>query len=134
MNGVARSQRLIGFHSIADNDAHAFTCPENCITLVKSAAFFNQNTVAGRAYLAVQLPTGGVNLTLIDEQLPSLGLKVWEAWIVLNPGDMVVAILGVTTMIAWVSGAVLTGGPQFPPGAQLEPGFEPLPVRAGRGP
>jgi hypothetical protein len=41
----------------------------------------------------------------------------WDGWFVLNPGDQVVVQGFVPDVRALVSGAVLAGGPPFPPNA-----------------
>jgi hypothetical protein len=121
MAGIPRTQKLIELHSTTAAVSAAFQCPANCVTLVKSAYFYNQSSAASIATLRL-LPVGVAwALYLLNETLQQNALGSWQGWVALNPGDLIQIELTGFPMAGWVSGAVLLGPPPFPPAVTLLP-------------
>jgi hypothetical protein len=116
VSGVPRSQALIHDASTTGNVVFGFTCPAGYVTLVKTAYLFNSTSTTVEAVLYVGSPAFGGVLRILDASMVANGEAAWSGWVVLNPGDFVGANLGVAGVVLWVSGAVLAGPPQFPPG------------------
>jgi hypothetical protein len=96
--------------------AAEFISPANTVTLVKAATFTNLGTASQNVSLQLRAANGSVVVILFTTALAANATDTWSGWHVLNPGDFVYVSLGGPTLYAWVSGAVLGGGNQFPPG------------------
>jgi|SRR5215469_3214369 len=115
MSANPRSQRLIAYTSSAAGQSNAFTCPANSVTLIKSAYFENTSASSVEAILQVDASPSGTFVRLFDQTLPTNTVANWQGWAVLNPGDLVLVVVSAAGIHGWVSGAVLTGPPPFPP-------------------
>jgi hypothetical protein len=114
--GIARSQVLIAEHITAPGFTEAFVCPAGYVTLVKSVSI-TQNAGESGVRAALFVGNGAVGLSIVYDGVAAEGAGVFaEVWAVLNPGDFVYAYCNSNNAVAWVSGAVLAGPPQFPPG------------------
>src|SRR4029453_12494392 len=112
--------RLLAWHFSAAGNSPIFTCPPDCVTLVKDALVYNSGSTP--ATVNVQIGGGGFNLILIQATaLAGQAYAQWEGWAVLNPGEYVFSGADGAGPVIWVSGAVLLGPPPFPPGEQAEP-------------
>jgi len=115
MSANPRSQVLIQFSTESPPTTFSFTCPAGCVTLVKSLYAMNVDSAAGSISFGVVHPgmlrEVWLSLAVLEPQTP----YSWEGWLVLNPGDGITLTLNHAAMSGWVSGAVLTGPPPFPP-------------------
>jgi hypothetical protein len=121
---------LIQCHFTAQGFSQTWTSPAGYVTLVKSAQFFNADTVAHQANLLIVSGSGQGSQDLVHEQCEPVTPLAWEGWIVLNPGDGVMAYAYGAPMFVWVMGAVLAGPNHFPPALGPAPTFA-LPQPAG---
>jgi hypothetical protein len=120
MSGVARSQVLIAHASIGNEYSPTFTCPDSHVVLLKAAQLFNTTSAAIRVVLIAGLIPGGGNANLVDLNLAAGATYYWDGWAALNPGQYCAVYTAAAGIYEWVSGAILSGGPQFPiAGAQL---------------
>jgi hypothetical protein len=125
MSGTVRSQRLFSFACTAAGQTGSFGCPDDHVTLVKSAHFYNPGPTAANVALFVQINPGGINVYLKIAQVESGATDEWNGWLAMNPTDAIVAVLFEVGMTCVVSGAVLAGPPPFPPSVQVLPASEP---------
>lgn len=119
-SGPPRSMRLLAWHFTAAGTSPVFTCPADCVTLVKSAYLFN----AGAAPVdgSIGVGQGTFNLSIVPVQPVAINAVIeWAGWTVLNPGEYLYAGSSGADLIVWISGAVLLGPPPFPPGEQADP-------------
>lgn len=133
----ARSQRLIAFSASTVLWSPPFTCPDGHIVLVKSAAFWNVGAAESQVQVAVALPGASIVVPVYAAAVPVNTPHAWEGWHVLNPGDTVALYCGAAGTSGWLSGAILLGGPQFPPVQRADvnvlpsfPGFFGTPERS----
>jgi hypothetical protein len=117
--GVPRSQVLFHRQLATVNDAVAFTCPANTVTLVKSFYAANYGTTASTIIFYCQAGTGGAQITLLRQSLAAGTFASWQGFQVLNPTDAVLALADNGQINTWCSGAVLLGPPPFPPGTMV---------------
>ena len=124
----ARSQVLLVAINTNAAGAASFQCPAGHVTLVKSAYFHNRGTAAQEINLAVISGTLSQQMYVLVQTVDPGATVPWEGWFALNPGDYVQVIWQAAGADAWVSGAVLNGENQFPPGvgATTKPGPPPL--------
>lgn len=115
-----RSQRLLSWSSTGLGFSPAFVCPADHVTLVKSA--FYQNAInAPRTVLLINSHPGGATITVDAVELASAAYGRWDGWIALNPGDAVYCHADGDAVLVTVYGAVLLGGPPFPPAELRQP-------------
>ena len=125
MTGIARSQRLLAYEFTAAGFSPAFTSPAGYVTLVKSAYFSGGGAGPTKVQLSIIVPEiSGAPAFFIGESSDST-IVTWQGWIVLNPGDAVVAYAAAGVTIVVISGAILAGPNQFPPGTRQLPTLEP---------
>jgi hypothetical protein len=125
VSGVPRSQRLLYWAATAaQQTGPAWVCPDNTVTLVKTIHSFNPTAIAADALVLARVPTAN-NVLLAQFSVPANQATTWNGWIVLNPGDAVWPFANAAGQAFWFSGAVLMGGPQFPPATRDSPAVEP---------
>jgi len=125
MAGPPRSMVLARGASGGAAAAITFTCPADTVTLVKSVYFGNQGTAAADVQVQVRTATSSVIASVFHASLDVNAAVGWEGHFVLNPTDVVWAVLAAGSMHCWISGAVLSGPPPFPPGTSLGVGLLP---------
>jgi len=113
VSGVPRSQALIEWLSTAAGEAPRFVCPAGYVTLVKSAYWSSAAAATVNSSLFVMTATN-VQVILATAQLQQNGMSEWQGWLAMNPGDAVHVFSDAADVRVIVSGAVLTGAPQFP--------------------
>ncbi len=114
MSGIARSQVLIAHLSTGNEYSPAFTCPSGHVTLAKAAHLTNQTAAVIRCTATVGPTSSGQNVNLFDINLAAGASFYWAGWAAVNPGQYLAIYTAAAGIAEWVSGAVLSGAPQFP--------------------
>jgi len=120
-SGVPRSQRLLAFSFTEAGNSPAFQCPADHVTLVKGVAGVNQSATAARFSVVLVVEATNVTVSVSVREIPTATDFAFDFWVVLNPGDLVFVQTDVAPATVWLSGAVLRGGPQFPPAELADP-------------
>jgi len=121
MSGVPRSQVLVKYLSVAGGKDQTFVVPDNCVVLLKAAAFQNQGSTAANIALRLWDKTAGMLVELFTKSLAAGETYEWAGWEVLNPADVVWPVTTAPSVAVWISGAVLLGPPPFPPNTAPAP-------------
>jgi hypothetical protein len=125
LSGVPRSQKLLAVYSTTGSAQAQWGDPDNYVTLVKTLHAHNGGAAAATVQLYLSSPGWGAWVPAVQLTLQPATHVDWEGWVVLNPSDALLLTVSAAAVMAWLSGSVLAGPPQFPNAPQQLPAVEP---------
>jgi hypothetical protein len=125
LSGVPRSQKLLAVYSSTGSAQAQWGDPDNYVTLVKTLHAHNGNAAAATVNMYLSMPNWGAWVPAVEVTIQPATYFDWEGWIVLNPGDALLLSVSAASVMAWLSGSVLAGPPQFPNAPLQLPRVEP---------
>jgi hypothetical protein len=125
-----RNQRLVAWTSAADEWKTLFYIPNDWVCILKHLSIYNG--AAGSAVVELVLHGETSNLYMFSKTMTTLEVWHWEGAICMNPSDYLQIHAGAALVVAWASGAMLSGGPPWPTMPSRE--VEPLPAAAPTSP
>lgn len=115
MVSQARSTCFIQYHSTGAAFSKAFVVPTGYTAIVKFVDYGNETGAAVRGAFAIRSGLGAFICFFDDADVPLAKPRNWTGYAVAVAGDQLVAYAGAAGLNVWVSGALVSSDPQFPP-------------------